>query len=401
MFLSKIKRRHIPTTCVMAAMALAACSPKQQARPAAPPQVTVVTVKRTTVPVTVNLPGRISAYRIAQVRARVDGIVQARRFEEGADVNAHQTLYQIDPAQYRTALNSALAAGQKAQASLATTSAQAERYKVLLNGNAVSKQEYDNAVAAQQQAAADVAGAQAAIAMARLSLGYTDVVAPISGRSGVSQVTQGAYVQASAATLLTTIQQIDPIYVDLTQASVAGLQLRHDVASGHLTLSGPNQPKVTLTLEDGSEYALPGQLQFSGTTVDPSTGSVTLRALFPNPHHVLLPGMFVRARVTEGVNDQALLVPVRAVSHDAKGQAMVLVVGADNKTKQRAVQTKDIRGDAWVITAGLSENERVVVDGLQKVQPGMTVQALEALPQATPAALAKADTGDASTPLTQ
>jgi membrane fusion protein (multidrug efflux system) len=272
---------------------------------------------------------------------------------------------------------------------------------VLLNGNAVSKQEYDNAVAAQQQAAADVAGAQAAIAMARLSLGYTDVVAPISGRSGVSQVTQGAYVQASAATLLTTIQQIDPIYVDLTQASVAGLQLRHDVASGHLTLSGPNQPKVTLTLEDGSEYALPGQLQFSGTTVDPSTGSVTLRALFPNPHHVLLPGMFVRARVTEGVNDQALLVPVRAVSHDAKGQAMVLVVGADNKTKQRAVQTKDIRGDAWVITAGLSENERVVVDGLQKVQPGMTVQALEALPQATPAALAKADTGDASTPLTQ
>jgi membrane fusion protein (multidrug efflux system) len=208
-------------------------------------------------------------------------------------------------------------------------------------------------------------------------------------------------VQASTATLLTTIQQIDPIYVDLNQASVAGLQLRSDVANGHLTLNGPNQPKVTLALEDGSEYALPGKLQFSGTTVDPSTGSVTMRALFPNPKHVLLPGMFVRARVIQGVNDQALLVPVRAVSHDPKGQATVLVVGADNKTVQRPVQTQNILGDAWVVTAGLSQNERVVVDGLQKVHPGMAVQVAEAPSQPPAAALAKAETDNSSAPSTR
>jgi membrane fusion protein (multidrug efflux system) len=399
----KVNMRRIPLTCVMAAMALAACSPKQQARPpAVPPQVTVATVKRASVPVTVDLPGRTSPFLIAQVRARVDGIVQKRSFEEGADVKANQPLYQIDPAPYRTALNSALATEQKVQANLVTTSAQAERYKVLLDGNAVSKQEYDNAVAAQRQAAADVAGAKAAIAMARLSLGYTNVVAPISGRSSVSQVTQGAFVQASAATLLTTIQQIDPIYVDLSQASVAGLQLRRDVASGHLSVDGPNQPKVTLTLEDGSQYALPGKLQFSGTTVDANTGSVTMRALFPNPKNVLLPGMFVRARVTQGINDQALLVPVRAVSHDPKGQATVLVVGADNTAALRQVQTQNILGDAWVVTAGLSQNERVVVDGLQKVRPGMVVQATEATPQATPAAaLATADRGNPFAPTTK
>jgi membrane fusion protein (multidrug efflux system) len=373
--------------CALAAIMLAACGPNKQAKPPpATPQVTVVTVKRTSVPVTIELPGRTSAYLVAQVRARVDGIVQQRTYQEGADVTANQTLYQIDPAPYRNALNSALATQQKAEANLATTGALAARYRVLLGSNAVSKQDYDNALAAQRQAAADVAVAKAMAATAKLNLGYTTVVAPITGRSSISQVTQGAYVQAGAATLLTTIQQIDPIYVDLSQASVEGLQLRREVASGHLKLTGKDQAKVTLTLEDGSNYPLPGTLQFSGTTVDPATGSVTVRAIFPNPRFVLLPGMFVRARFEQGVNDRALLVPIPAISRTATGQATALVVSPDNKLMQRAVQARNMFGDQWVVTAGLNEGERVVVSGLQKVQPGMQVKAVEAAPAPNPVA---------------
>jgi membrane fusion protein (multidrug efflux system) len=375
----------------LAAVALAACSPGRQAKPPAqPPQVTVVAVQRTSVPVVVELPGRTSAFLSAQVRARVDGIVQKRSFQEGADVKASQALYQIDPAPYRAALQSAQAAQQKAEATLATASTQAQRYQILIGGNAVSKQTYDNAVGAQRQAAADVAAAKAAVATAQINLGYTSVVAPIAGRSSVSQVTQGAYVQGSAATLLTTIQQIDPIYVDLSQSSVAGLQLRRDVASGQLKANGPDQPKVTLTLEDGTQYPLPGTLEFSGTTVDPATGSVTIRALFPNPKYVLLPGMFVHARVAQGVNDKALLVPVPAVSHNPQGQATALVVGADNKVVQRTIQTQNTLGDKWVVTAGLDQGERVIAAGIQKVQPGMLVHAVEAPSQAAPTSVASA-----------
>jgi membrane fusion protein (multidrug efflux system) len=332
----------------------------------------------------VELPGRTSPYLVAQVRARVDGIVQKRSFQEGSDVTANQALYQIDPAPYRAALQSADATQQKAEANLATTTAQAERYKVLISGNAVSKQAYDNAVAAQRQAAADVAAAKAAVAMAKINLGYTSVVSPITGRSGISQVTQGAYVQGSAATLLTTVQQIDPIYVDLSQSSVAGLQLRRDVASGQLKVNGADQPKVTLTLEDGTQYPLTGTLQFSGTTVDPATGSVTVRAIFPNPKYVLLPGMFVRASVVQGVNDKALLVPVPAVSHNPQGQATALVVGADNKVVQRTIQTQNTLGDRWIVTGGLNEGERVVTAGMQKIQPGMLVQVVDAQNPAAP-----------------
>jgi membrane fusion protein (multidrug efflux system) len=346
----------------------------------------VVAVQRTSIPVAVELPGRTSAYLVAQVRARVDGIVQKRSFQEGADLKANQALYQIDPAPYRAALQSAQAAQQKAEANRATTTAQAERYKVLISGNAVSKQAFDNAVAAQRQAAADVAAAKAAVATAQINLGYTSVASPITGRSGISQVTQGAYVQGSAATLLTTVQQIDPIYVDLSQSSVAGLQLRRDVASGQLKVNGSDQLKVTLTLEDGSQYPLAGTLQFSGTTVDPATGSVTIRALFPNPKYVLLPGMFVRARVEQGVNDKALLVPIPAVSHDPQGQATTLVVGPDNKVVQRTIQTQNTLGDKWVVTGGLNEGERVIAAGIQKVQPGMLVQAVEAQSQSAPVA---------------
>jgi membrane fusion protein (multidrug efflux system) len=343
----------------------------------------------------VELPGRTSAYLIAQVRARVDGIVQKRSFQEGADVKANQPLYQIDPAQYRAALDSASAALQKAEANLATTTAQAERYQTLVAGNAISKQAYDNAVAARKQAAADVAAAKAAVEMARLNLGYTDVVAPIAGRSGISQVTQGAYVQGSAATLLTTIQQIDPIHVDLNQASVAGLQLRRDVASGQVKLHGLDQARVTLTLEDGTQYPLAGKLEFSGITVDPATGSVTVRAVFPNPDHVLLPGMFVRARLEQGVNDNAFLVPVPAVGHNPQGQATALVVGPDNKVVQRTIQAQSTSGDKWIVTGGLSDGDRVIVTGGQKVQPGMLVQAVDAQARTAQAA-AKANAGGAS-----
>ncbi len=221
------------------------------------------------------------------------------------------------------------------------------------------------------------------------------MVAPIAGRSGISQVTQGAYVQGSAATLLTTIQQIDPIHVDLNQASVAGLQLRRDVASGQVKLHGLDQARVTLTLEDGTQYPLAGKLEFSGITVDPATGSVTVRAVFPNPDHVLLPGMFVRARLEQGVNDNAFLVPVPAVGHNPQGQATALVVGPDNKVVQRTIQAQSTSGDKWIVTGGLSDGDRVIVTGGQKVQPGMLVQAVDAQARTAQAA-AKANAGGAS-----
>jgi membrane fusion protein (multidrug efflux system) len=356
---------------------LGGCVNAKQAPPAPqPPEVSVVTVRKTSVPVVSELPGRTSAYLVAQVRARVDGIVLKRAFTEGGDVSARQALYQIDPAPYRAALDNAKAAEQKAQANLASTTALAERYKILLGGNGVSKQEYDNAVAAQGQAAADLAAARAMVQQATINLGYTSVVSPIAGRAGVSLVTPGGYVQASAATLLTTVQQLDPIYVDVNQSSVQGLQLRRDLASGRVKANGADGAKVTLFLEDGTQYRLAGNLQFTDVTVDQSTGSVTVRAVFPNPDHVLLPGMFVRARIEQGVNDQAILVPEQGVTRDPKGQATALVVGADNKVTQRVIEATNTFGNQWVVEGGLQEGERVIVAGTQKVQPGMTVRAV-------------------------
>ncbi|WP_186144647.1 efflux RND transporter periplasmic adaptor subunit, partial [Burkholderia gladioli] len=273
------------------------------------PEVGVVTVQPQSVPVVTELPGRTSAFLVAQVRARVDGIVLRREFTEGTDVKAGQRLYKIDPAPYIAALNSAKATLARAQANLASTNAQAARFKVLVAANAVSKQDYDNAVASAGQAAADVASGKAAVDTAQINLGYTDVLSPITGRIGISQVTPGAYVQASQATLMATLQQLDPMYVDLTQSSLDGLKLRQDIQSGRIKTSGPNAAKVKLVLEDGKTYPLEGKLQFTDVTVDQTTGSVTIRALFPNPNHVLLPGMFVRARIDEGSNDNAFLVP--------------------------------------------------------------------------------------------
>jgi membrane fusion protein (multidrug efflux system) len=364
--------------------AMSGCSGKTQATAAPPPEVAVVTVHHASVPVTTELPGRTSAYLVAQVRARVDGIVLQRAFTEGADVTANQRLYQIDPAPFRAALDSAQATLTRARANVESTSAQAERDKVLVAGNAVSKQAYVNAVAAQGQAQADVASGRAAVQTATINLGYTDVVAPITGRIGPSLVTQGAFVQASAATLMATIQQIDPIYVDLNQTSVEGLQLRQRVASGRLKLNGPDQAKVRLVLEDGTEYAQTGTLQFTDITVDPGTGSVTVRAIFPNPQQVLLPGAFVRARIDQGTDDHAILVPQDGVTHDRTGRATVLVVRADNRVALQTVGATRTLGTNWVVESGLNEGDRVIVSGVQRVQPGMLVHVTAAHPAPSP-----------------
>ena len=366
---------------VVAAALAAGCSSKAQTTTTPPPpQVTVVTVHPASVPVSMELPGRTSAFLVAQVRARVDGIVLKRDFVDGSVVSAGQRLYQIDPAPYEAQLNSALASLQKAQANLATLSAQVERFKPLVDLNAVSKQDFDNAVAAKGQAEADIATAKAQVDIARINLGYTAVKSPITGRSGISQVTQGAYVQAGAATLMTTVQQTDPMYVDLTQSSVQGLQLRRDATAGKLKLNVPGQAPVTLTLEDGRAYPFKGTLQFSDITVDQGTGTVTVRAVMPNPQGTLLPGMFVRAVIDEGQAENVFVVPQAGVTHDQKGQATALVVGSDNKVAMRTLQVRGTQGASWIVEGGLADGERVVVAGLQRVRPGVVVVASEASP---------------------
>jgi RND family efflux transporter, MFP subunit len=377
----KLFESAVPAALLLLSVVLTGC--KSQAQPAAadplPPEVGVVTVHQAPVPVTTELPGRTAAFLVAQVRARVDGIVQRREFEEGGDIQANERLYQIDPAPYQAALQSAQAQLARARATLESTTAQSDRDKVLVANNAISKQTYVNAVAARDQAAADVEAGLAAVRTATINLGYTDIVSPITGRIGPSLVTQGAYVQASAATPMATVQQIDPIYVDLNETSVEGLQLRQQVAGGRIHLNGPDQTRVRLVLEDGSSYAREGLLQFTDISVNEGTGSVTVRAIFPNPDHLLLPGMFVRAVIDEGTNDHAMLVPQEGVTHDRNGRATVLVVGKDNKVSQRPVSAPRTLGDSWVIEGGLQEGDRVVVSGVQRVKAGMVVRAVAAI----------------------
>ncbi|KXU94578.1 efflux transporter periplasmic adaptor subunit [Caballeronia megalochromosomata] len=397
MRLKRIPYRLISVTT--AALLAAGCGEKPPAMAPHTPEVGVVTLTPAAVPVTAELTGRTSAFLDAQVRARVDGIVVRREFTEGGIVKAGQRLYKIDPAPYIAQLNNAKASYAKAHANLVSTTAQAERYKVLVAANAVSKQDYDNAVAAQGQAQADVASAKAAIDTAQINLGYTDVTSPVSGQAGISQVTPGAYVQAAQATLMVSVQQLDPMYVDLTQSSLDGLKLRRQMQEGRLSTNGPNAAKVTLILEDGRVYAEQGRLQFSDVTVDPSTGSVTVRAIFLNKDRVLLPGMFVRARIEEGVNPNALVVPVQGITHDQKGTAIAMVVDKDNKVAQRPLVTSGTVGQSWVVESGLNAGERVIVEGIDKVRPGMAVKAVPAhLPEApadasTAAAAAKPASG--------
>jgi membrane fusion protein (multidrug efflux system) len=371
----------LPTAAALA-VTLAACGQKQSAPPPQDPEVGIVTVQPLPVPVITELPGRTSAFLVAQVRARVDGIVLRREFTEGSEVKAGQRLY-------IATLNNAKAALAKAQANLVTVTAQANRYKVLVAANAVSKQDYDNAVASEGQAAADVAAGKASVDSAQINLGYTDVVSPVTGRVGISQVTPGAYVQASQATLMSTVQQLDPMYVDLVQSSLEGLRLRRDIQSGRLKTSGPNAAKVLLILEDGRSYSETGKLQFTDVTVDQSTGSVTIRAIFGNKDRVLLPGMFVRARIEEGINENALLVPQVGITHDQKGQPTALVVGKDDKIEVRTLTTGGTYGSNWVVESGLNPGDRVVVQGVDKVHPGNKVRT-------TPAQLPTAAASDAA-----
>lgn len=379
-------------TTASVAVILTACGQKPPPPTPQPPEVGVIIVQPTSVPVTSDLPGRTSAFLVAQVRSRVDGIVLRREFTEGAEVKAGQRLYKIDPAPYIAALNNAKATLSKAQANLVTQSAQIARYKILVAGNAISKQDYDNAVATQGQAAADVESGKALLQTAAINLGYTDVTSPVAGRTGLSQVTPGAYVQASQATLLTTVQQLDPVYVDMAQSSVDGLKLRRQIQEGRLQTSGANAAKVKLVLEDGRAYAETGKLQFSDVSVDPGTGSVTVRAIFPNKDRVLLPGMFVHATIDEGTNDKALIVPQIGVTHDQKGQAIALVVGADNKVVRKVLVTSGTYGSNWVVESGLTLGDRVIVNGVDKAKPGTTVKPVPALLPA-PAASSPAANG--------
>jgi membrane fusion protein (multidrug efflux system) len=365
-----------------AAAGLAGCSPSAAPAPAAPPapQVGVVTIQPRQVALQTVLPGRTAPTLIAEVRPQVTGLVKERNFREGAEVRAGSALYQLEPATYQAAHESAKAALARAEASRATARLKAARMKELVAIKFVSQQDYDEAAAALQQSEADVVAATAAVETARINLGYTKVTAPISGRIGKSAVTPGALVTANQATALATIQQLNPIYVDLTQSSTDVLRLKRALAKGELKKTPANAARVALLLDDGTPYAHEGSLQFSDVTVDPTTGAITLRALFPNPQGELLPGMYVRAVIEEGVREGAIVVPQQAVTRDNKGDAIALAVGADGKVEQRKLSTVRTLGSDWLIDAGLQAGDRVIVDGLQRARPGMVVQTVEAAP---------------------
>lgn len=375
------------------ALALAACGsqPQQQGAggsggpggQAGPPPVSYVTVQQQAVPLTSELPGRLSPYESSEVRPQVNGIILDRLFTEGDMVRQGQPLYRIDAAPYRAAVASARAALTRAQATIASTEALARRYGELVKINAISKQEYENAVASAAQARADVASQQAAVRTAEIDLARTTIRAPISGRIGRSVSTTGALVSAAQTNALTTIQRLDPIYVDIQQSSADLLKLRQQIMAGQVARDG--NAKVALKLEDGSDYGPQGTLRFADVTVDETTGSQVIRALFPNPNGLLLPGMFVRARIVEGTQQNAMLVPQRAVSRDERGNPTVLVVGAENKIEPRPIQTSRTAGDAWIVTSGLKPGDKVIVEGAMMLRPGMPVTPQPWNPNAKPA----------------
>jgi len=365
----------IRAVMVAVGMVLVVAGCEQQAPPAAPPQeVAVYSVTPEKVILTTELPGRTSGYLVAEIRPQVNGLIQKRLFTEGADVKAGEVLYQIDPAPFQAVLDNALAALARSQASVSAVQSRATRYEELLAEKAVSQQDYDDAVAQFKQDEADVEYWKAMVQTARINLGYAQVTAPISGRIGRSSVTDGAIVTAYQPVALATIQQLDPIYVDVPQSTTELNRLKHALASGRLDQNGTDQVKIVL--EDGRPYPHPGTLKFRDVTVDPTTGSVILRIVVPNPDGTLLPGMFVRAILEEGVNEQALLVPQLALARDPKGNPSALIVNAQGNVEQRRLTTERALGDKWLVTAGLAPGERVIVEGVQKVRPGMPVKAV-------------------------
>lgn len=366
------------SAAVAAALLLVGCGngPGQQAARSHVPEVAVVTIESRPIELTTELPGRTDAYLVSEIRPQVNGIIQKRMFKEGSDVNAGDLLYQIDSAPFQVAYNSAKASLGKAQANLPSIRSRAQRYKECLVDNAVSRQDYDDAAAAVQQAEAEIQYWKTAVEAARINLSYTRVTAPISGRIGRSSVTDGALVTAYQPTALATIQQLDPIYVDVSQSSAELLRLRRNLETGQLTADKGNEKKVRILLGDATSYSLEGTLQFRDVTVDPSTGSFTLRIVVPNPGHLLLPGMFVRAVVKEGIAEKAILVPQQGVSRTPKGEPVALIVDDTAKVRQRMLTLDRAVGDQWLVSSGLSAGERVIVEGGQKVRPGTSVKAI-------------------------
>jgi membrane fusion protein (multidrug efflux system) len=355
--------------------ALVACSDKAAPAPgkAAPVKVGVITVQSESQTLTSVLPGRTSAFMNAEIRPQISGIVQKRLFTEGATVKAGQALYQIDPSAYQVAEASAQAALAKAQAQARTAQVNAQRNAELVQIDAISRQAYEESQASAQQSASDVAVAQAALQAARINLGYTRITAPIAGRTSLSTVTPGALVTANQAGVLTTIAQIDPVYVDITQSSTDLLQLKRELAQGRFERVGDSAARITLQLEDGSTYPHAGRLQFTGVNVNPSTGTVTLRAVVPNPNGVLMPGMYVQTLLPTGVSSDALLLPQQAVTRDLAGKASVLLVNAEHKVERRSIEVDRAIGNRWMVDTGVAPGDTVIVDGFQRIKVGDTV----------------------------
>jgi len=369
------------------ALALSACGGGQETKAPPPPTVSVLAVREQPLSISTELPGRTVAYETSDVRPQVNGLIEERLFAEGDTVRAGQPLYRIDAAPYRAAVASARAALSKAQATIGASEALARRYGELVKINAIARQDYDNAISSAGQARADIAAQRAALQSAQIDLARTVIRAPISGRIGRSLTTTGGLVAAGQTTALTTIQRIDPVYVDIPQSSADVLKLRQQIAAGQLTRDG--KARVQLILEDGSTYKLEGKLLFTDVTVDQTTGSQVLRAVFPNPDGLLLPGMFVRAKLVQGTVQNAILVPQQAVSRDERGDPVVMVVGADKKVAPRPVKTSGTSGANWIVTSGLRNGDRVIVEGGMMLQPGMPVTAQPWNPNA-PAAAAPA-----------
>ena len=393
------KRISLFFSLLIAVVLLSACrqeNPKTIAP--GPMEVDILTIKQQLVNLTVELPGRTAAYRIAEVRPQVGGIIKKRLFTEGSEVKAGQLLYQIDPDTYQARFDSAKAALAKADALEHSARLKAERYRTLVQTKAVSDQDQVEMEANWKQAVADVAAAKAAVDSARINLDYTKLTAPISGRIGRSTVTEGALVTAEQATALATIQQLDPLYVDLNQSSTEMLNLKKELASEQTQHLEKSQSRVKVLFEDGAEYSQPGTLEFSDVTVNQTTGTVILRAIVANPDQRLLPGMFVRARIDKGQRPNAILVPAVSISRNSKGQPMVMLVNKESVVEARIVQTGQNIGDQVLVTEGLSEGEQVIVAGLQKIKPGVSVKAAAGVasnaiqsPASAPTAVAKTE----------
>ena len=380
---------NLVLVALMGGLLLAGCDRQQQSPPPHVPEVAVVTVRPHKVVLTTELPGRTSAFRVAVIRPQVSGLILKRLFTEGSDVKAGQALYQIDPAPFQASLDNAKAALSRSEANLSAISLKAERLRELLADKAVSRQDYDDATAALKQTEADIEYWKAMVKSALINRGFTRITAPISGRIGRSQVTEGAIVTAYQPVAMATIQQLDPMYVDVSQSTTDLLRLKNLLKSGQLDQNGASQKKVGLILDDDTTYPWKGTLQFRGVTVEPSTGTVFLRIVFSNPENILLPGMFVRAVVKEGVNAQAILIPQQAVSRDPKGNPLALVVDSQNKVEQRQLTIDRAIGNKWLVTSGLTPGERVIVEGVLKVRPGATVKAVSTDETGTPNPAAK------------